>query len=128
MWMSDGMARVRVLYRGQPLNVTATDGEAMRSALVRYLEACSTRDVEDRDLLSQMTRNAPSWIDPDGTLRVGAWIFTAEDELSLRYRMPPRAGAIRLYIATLRHTHGYWAVVALESARVSLPRTEPNVH
>lgn len=69
---------------GQQEKVTLADGEKIRQTLLDYLEA-SGEDA-DEATVAQLAKSEPR-IDPDGTLRIGAWLLeTRLDRMALTRR------------------------------------------
>lgn len=98
--------------------MNVTDGERMKTALVAYLAQCA---LEDRNALMVKTRQAPVWIDPDGLLHVGPWLFGQRDGAPvLTYREPPKSTGSKLHVARLE-SEGAWRVSAIETHKI-LPR------
>ena len=93
----------------------ASDGEALRTALLQYLcgEAAST--LEDRELLLRAIENTPSWVDPNGRQHLGDWQLDAADATAptLRCRLPGTKHSMRWYVATLGRWRDAWRVTEL---------------
>ncbi len=107
-----------VTTRG-PRTPTITDGDAMKAALLEYLRGESGASLEDRALLVRMTEPATSWLDADGMLRVGAWLFDdGGGAPTLRYRLPPTKDMLRFYVASLAYEQNTWKVVRIQHERV----------
>jgi len=89
--------------------ITIDDVRAIEASLGRAVEASQ---LEDRDYLLPVSGG---WIDPDGTVRIGAWVLDpTSDPLTLTIRIPglDSAPAIVTYHATLAHDAS-WHVVTI---------------
>jgi hypothetical protein len=103
----------------EQVTVTIKEAEAIKNALIAYLR---TSTLEDRDYLLRMTEQVPAWIDPDGFLRIGAWLLQARgNSLLLTYRMQQGAPVVRLFAATLAKSSKGWIITDLREERI-IPR------
>lgn len=100
------------------VTVTLDDARAMKDALLRALDASQ---VEHREHLIRMTASAPVWIDPDGVVRIGAWLLErAQDAMALTFPLPS-GGALRLRcVARVERAEGGWSVTRIDLERAWL--------
>jgi hypothetical protein len=117
---ASGPKSTTIKVGGNTLTITLDDAKAMEAALVSYLAAADTKEIEDRDELLQWTRGGPSWIDENGIVRISEWLLEVRgQDLVLTYRMQGMedAPAIKGYAARLAHEDS-WRVVSVHVVRI----------
>jgi len=114
--MTDQVAVIQ-LEDGSEIRLTAREGELIKFALVEWLTKSS---YPDREMLLKFTQKASVVIDPDGVLRIGAWVLGAGSSGPVvRYREPPTALGIKAHVATLDRDP--WKVRTITTEKI-LPR------
>lgn len=112
---ADSLERTVLRVADQDVTITRADVAAIAAAL---RDALKTSDHPERQELLVWSQG-DGWIDPDGSVRIGTWLLSAEGGgLILRYRETVTEPATKSHRAVVEKKDGAWTVSRVAYERI----------